>query len=52
MGIQYPAKVMNKDPTKHENARFHILAEVSQQITSILEIDDLLERLARLIQKH
>ena len=51
MGIQYPTNVMNKDPTKQENARFHILAEVSQQITSIMDINDLLERVARLIQQ-
>jgi signal transduction histidine kinase/uncharacterized protein YigA (DUF484 family) len=42
---------MTKESLKHENARFRILAEVSQQITSILDIDDLLARVARLVQK-
>ena len=36
---------------KDENVRFRILTEVSQQITSILEIDDLLTRIVRLIQQ-
>jgi signal transduction histidine kinase len=34
-----------------ENTRFRILTEVSQQITSILDIDELLEQVVRLIQK-
>ncbi len=43
---------MQKEQLKHdENIRFRILTEVSQQITSILEIDDLLTRIVRLIQQ-
>jgi signal transduction histidine kinase len=34
-----------------QDTRFHILAEVSQQITSILDIDELLVQVVRLIQK-
>lgn len=37
--------------TQDENIRFRILTEVSQQITSILDIDDLLIRIVRLIQQ-
>jgi signal transduction histidine kinase len=44
--------VMQKEQLKEdENVRFRILTEVSQQITSILEIDDLLTRIVRLIQQ-
>ena len=43
---------MQKEQLKQdENIRFRILTEVSQQITSILEIDDLLTRIVRLIQQ-
>jgi signal transduction histidine kinase len=43
---------MKKELLKRdENIRFRILTEVSQQITSILEIDDLLTRIVRLIQR-
>jgi signal transduction histidine kinase len=43
---------MQKEQLKQdENVRFRILTEVSQQITSILEIDDLLTRIVRLIQQ-
>lgn len=42
---------MYKDPAKHEEARFRILTEASQQITSILDINELLERVVRLIQQ-
>ena len=43
---------MQKEQLKEdENIRFRILTEVSQQITSILEINDLLTRIVRLIQK-
>ena len=42
---------MNKEPPTHEGARFRILAEVSQQISSILDIDDLLVRVVRLLQQ-
>ena len=42
---------MYNDPADHEVARFQILAEVSQQITSILDINELLEQVVRLIQK-
>jgi signal transduction histidine kinase len=42
---------MNKGSPEREDVRFHILAEVSQQITSILDINDLLERVVRLIQQ-
>ncbi|NJC97071.1 MAG: hypothetical protein FIB03_12185 [Anaerolineae bacterium] len=34
-----------------EDTRFRILTEISQQITSILEIDELLVRVVRLIQR-
>ena len=34
-----------------EDARFHILSEVIQQITSILDINELLAEVVRLIQK-
>ena len=37
--------------SEYENIRLHILAEVSQQITSILDIDELLVRVVRLIQQ-
>jgi len=37
--------------SEHENVRLHILAEVSQQITSILDIDELLVSVVRLIQQ-
>jgi signal transduction histidine kinase len=36
---------------EHEAIKLHILAEVSQQITSILDINELLVRVARLIQQ-
>ncbi len=36
---------------EHEDLRLHILAEVSQQITSILDINELLTRVVRLIQQ-
>ena len=39
-----------KQLTKDKDVRFRILTEVSQQIISILEINDLLERIVRLIQ--
>ena len=43
---------MQKEQLKqNENIRFRILTEVSQQITSILEINDLLVRISRLIQQ-
>ena len=43
---------MQKEQLKQdENIRFRILTEVSQQITSILEINDLLTRITRLIQQ-
>ena len=43
---------MQKEQIKQdENIRFRILTEVSQQITSILEINDLLTRIVRLIQQ-
>ena len=43
---------MQKERLKQdENVRFRILTEVSQQITSILEINDLLTRIVRLIQQ-
>jgi signal transduction histidine kinase len=43
---------MQKEQMKQdENIRFRILTEVSQQITSILEINDLLTRITRLIQQ-
>lgn len=42
---------MHKDQVKHEETRFRILTEVSQQIISILDIDDLLVRVVRLIQQ-
>ena len=43
---------MQKEQLKRdENVRFRILTEVSQQITSILEINDLLTRIVRLIQQ-
>jgi len=43
---------MQKEQLKQdENIRFRILTEVSQQITSILEINDLLTRIVRLIQQ-
>lgn len=43
---------MQKEHLKQdENVRFRILTEVSQQITSILEIEDLLTRIVRLIQQ-
>jgi len=43
---------MQKEQLKQdENIRFRILTEVIQQITSILEINDLLTRIVRLIQQ-
>jgi len=43
---------MQKEQLKvDKNTRFRILTEVSQQITSILEIDDLLTRIVRLTQQ-
>jgi len=36
---------------KNGTDRFRILADVSQQIISILDIDDLLERVVRLIEQ-
>ena len=42
---------MHKDQVKHEETRFRILTEVSQQIISLLDIDDLLVRVVRLIQQ-
>jgi len=43
---------MQKEHLKQDaNVRFRILTEVSQQIASILEIDDLLTRIVRLIQQ-
>lgn len=43
---------MQKEQIKQdENIRFRILTEVSQQIASILEINDLLIRITRLIQQ-
>lgn len=43
---------MQKEQLKQdESVRFRILTEVSQQITSILEINDLLTRIVRLIQQ-
>lgn len=42
---------MNKNHVNHEETRFRILTEVSQQITSILDINELLERVVRLIQQ-
>jgi signal transduction histidine kinase len=43
---------MQKEQLKQdEYVRFRILTEVSQQITSILEINDLLTRIVRLIQQ-
>jgi signal transduction histidine kinase len=36
---------------RHKDARFHILTEVSQQITSILDINELLVQVVRLIQQ-
>jgi len=42
---------MYKDQVKNEETRFRILTEVSQQITSILDINELLARVARLIQQ-
>ena len=36
---------------EHEAIKLHILAEVSQQITSILDINELLVRVVRLIQQ-
>jgi len=43
---------MHKENLKEDkNIRFRILTEVSQQITSILEINDLLARIVRLIQE-
>ena len=43
---------MQKEQLKRdETVRFRILTEVSQQITSILEINDLLTRIVRLIQQ-
>lgn len=42
---------MYKDQVKNEKTRFRILTEVSQQITSILDINELLARVARLIQQ-
>src|SRR5512135_3188023 len=37
--------------SQNERARFRILTEVSQQITSILAIDELLVQVVRLIQR-
>lgn len=34
-----------------EDSRFRILTEISQQITSILDINELLVRVVRLIQR-
>ena len=43
---------MQKQQLKlNENARVHILTEVSQHITSILDINELLEQVVRLIQQ-
>jgi len=42
---------MYKDHLKHEETRFRILTEVSQQIISILDINELLQRVVRLIQQ-
>ncbi len=42
---------MHRDHARREEARFRILTEVSQQITSILDINELLERVVRLIQQ-
>ena len=43
---------MQKEQLKQDkNIRFRILTEVSQQITSILELNDLLTRITRLIQQ-
>jgi GAF domain-containing protein len=42
---------MNKDQVRHEETRYRILTEVGQQITSILDINELLEQVVRLIQK-
>ena len=36
---------------EHEAIKLHILAEVSQQITSILDINELLVRVVRFIQQ-
>ena len=36
---------------EHEDAKFHILAEVSRQISSILDIDQLLVQVVRLIRE-
>lgn len=44
--------IMQKDHVKpNENTRFRILTEISQQITSILEINELLVQVVRLIQR-
>jgi len=42
---------MYKDHLKHGETRFRILTEVSQQIISILDINELLERVVRLIRQ-
>ncbi|MFZ5881129.1 MAG: GAF domain-containing protein [Chloroflexota bacterium] len=42
---------MYKDQVEHNEARFRILTEASQQITSTLDITELLERVVRLIQR-
>ena len=43
---------MQPEPMKPEEAsRFRILTEISQQITSVLDIDELLVRVVRLIQR-
>ena len=48
----WSGNVMQKEQLKQdENVRFRILTEVSQQIASILELDDLLTRIVRLIQQ-
>lgn len=43
--------MQNEQLKRDENIRFRILTEVSQQITSILELGDLLTRIVRLIQQ-
>ncbi|HSN24607.1 MAG TPA: GAF domain-containing protein, partial [Methylomicrobium sp.] len=42
--------MQNLHPHSKEDARFHILSEVIQQITSILDINELLVEVVRLIQ--
>lgn len=43
---------MDKNQIKYDEIRFRVLTEVSQQITSILNINELLEQVVRLIQKE